>query len=104
MVEAGATGLGGAGFPSHWFLNPAGAQLTAYFTSTAHPNEPLRAGSVPDICSPKWGTAWRWSSPTGREARWVSAAPAFDVEATEHGFLLLPNRIAGCGSRRHAAV
>lgn len=88
--------------PSHWFLNPAGAQLTAYFNSTDHPNEPIRPGTVPDICSPRWGTAWRWASPTGRGARWVSAAPAFDVEATAQGFLLLPNRIAGCGSRRHA--
>ena len=84
---------GSPGDPWSWSLNPDGARLTAYHSFSLRHYHPEGPGTIPDICTRRWTTVWRWNAPNGKLRRWVSAAPASEVVPTEHGFLTLANRI-----------
>jgi hypothetical protein len=98
-------GEGDAGTPdetSRWWLNAAGAKLTAYYRFSHKHYNPEGPGVGPDICTHRWWGAWRWVGPRGQERRWVSVAPASDIIPTAHGFLLLGTRIGGYCHGKHA--
>jgi hypothetical protein len=86
--------------PPRWWLNPAGARLTAYHRWSLKGYNPPRPSTPPNVCSQRWTTAWRWTDGNGHERHWVSVAPAGDIAPTPRGFLVLGTRLGGyCGGR-----